>query len=274
MPLCAMALRCFRRISQQQRKAIAQWGIQNGYAENVSVWRVTWYDSEMGEERYSDFESEQEAQEEAAETGGKGRQVHNELAGTAKLQQRANHPGAGSTVIAFDLLVTVYAEDVLECDGVWWADTLDPANLSAPRGVIFQSKLPSWAKKKVQVSEKQASSNRVSSAFVAQYVQETHEGFEDLDRIWDHDWWQLADWSYLDHYPVAQWMESKNDPDGSPKNWYAHYAREYAALPTPIPPIVVDHNDEIIDGYHRIGAAFVRGERTIKAYVPMPAESK
>jgi len=31
-----------------------------------------------------------------------------------------------------------------DVDGAWWNEELDPAALSAPRGVIFQTKLPEW----------------------------------------------------------------------------------------------------------------------------------
>ncbi len=37
-------------------------------------------------------------------------------------------------------------------DGAWWNETLDVARLSAPRGVIFRSKLPEWAAAEVSWS--------------------------------------------------------------------------------------------------------------------------
>ena len=43
--------------------------------------------------------------------------------------------------------------------------------------------------------------------------------------------------------------------------------KQYSALKTAAPPVVVDSNGMIIDGYHRVNAAVDRGERTIQAYV-------
>lgn len=46
--------------------------------------------------------------------------------------------------VALDLIASVYAEDVLRIDGVWWNDTYDPQLLSAPRGVIVPSMVHTW----------------------------------------------------------------------------------------------------------------------------------
>ena len=52
-------------------------------------------------------------------------------------------------LMASDIALTMFAEDH-GLDGVWWDDHLDPANLSAPRGVICLSKLDSWSKEMVR----------------------------------------------------------------------------------------------------------------------------
>lgn len=49
--------------------------------------------------------------------------------------------------------------------------------------------------------------------------------------------------------------------ENSPKK-----ARDYARSLTPFPPVVLTH--WVIDGYHRITAAYMRGDTTIWAYVP------
>src|SRR5271170_4901116 len=139
----------FHRLSKPQRQQIMTWGIQNGYAEEISnTWRFVYFDSEADEERYMEFTTQQEAQEQLDEQGEGGEvvPVHSRgIVGTARLGQRTkNSRGASDIGMAFDLVVTVYAEDELDCDGVWWADTFVPASLSAPRGVIFPSKLSSW----------------------------------------------------------------------------------------------------------------------------------
>jgi len=134
----------FHRMTKAQKQTIAQWGVQNGYVQHVEVWRATWYDDEREENVYADFLTQQEAQAES----DKVKLVKNQLQGTDKLKQRTHNPNTDTTV-AFDLLVTVYAEEQLECDGVWWDDNYNPENLSAPRGVIFPNKLSTWSKKKV-----------------------------------------------------------------------------------------------------------------------------
>lgn len=144
----------FHRITPAQKKAITEWGVQNGLVLSATVWQVTYWDDEAEEERHFNMDTEQEAKAEASEfEGAKIRPMNNKLLGTEKLVQRSNNPSAKNTALAFDLLVTVYAEDVLDCDGVWWQDTLDPLNLSAPRGVIFPAKLPSWSKRKLSEND-------------------------------------------------------------------------------------------------------------------------
>jgi 8-oxo-dGTP pyrophosphatase MutT (NUDIX family)/GNAT superfamily N-acetyltransferase len=134
----------FHRMTKAQRETIAQWGVQNGYVEHVEVWRATWFDDEREENVYADFLTKEEALAESP----KVKLVKNQLQGTEKLKQRTRNPHT-DTQVAFDLLVTVYAEEQLDCDGVWWEDNYDPENLSAPRGVIFPNKLSTWSKKKV-----------------------------------------------------------------------------------------------------------------------------
>ena len=49
-----------------------------------------------------------------------------------------------SLALGMDYAATAYAEDVLDLDGVWWNDELDVSAYSAPRGVIFASKMGAW----------------------------------------------------------------------------------------------------------------------------------
>ena len=43
-----------------------------------------------------------------------------------------------------DIITALYAEQVLDYDGIYWDEILDVASYSAPRGVIFNSKLSSF----------------------------------------------------------------------------------------------------------------------------------
>jgi hypothetical protein len=128
-----------------QRQTIIEWGIANGYALRKQLYRVEWFDDEMNDTMAMDFEDETEARNEAeVEEEGKTVKVIPEgLVGTDKLKQRT-HQNRLDPVTVFDLLVTVYAEDVLKIDGVWWNDNLSPETYSAPRGVIFPAMVKTW----------------------------------------------------------------------------------------------------------------------------------
>lgn len=43
--------------------------------------------------------------------------------------------------------------------------------------------------------------------------------------------------------------------------------QRYAAMTTPIPPILVGDGNEILDGHHRYRVALSKGDTTIQAYV-------
>ena len=51
-------------------------------------------------------------------------------------------------------------------------------------------------------------------------------------------------------------------------------ARQYAELPTDFPPILLKSEGAIIDGHHRTTAAKIRGDATIRAYVPIKKEEE
>lgn len=138
----------FHRISKQQRQQITKWGLENGYVEQKPVYRAVWFDDEDQEDRYMEFTRESEAKEQAEEMGGRTETASEGIVMTPKLADRTMHARWDDPVMAWDMLVTAYAEDELDCDGIWWDDTLDPHKLSAPRGVIFPGKLPSWKKRK------------------------------------------------------------------------------------------------------------------------------
>jgi 8-oxo-dGTP pyrophosphatase MutT (NUDIX family)/GNAT superfamily N-acetyltransferase len=181
----------FHRLSKPQRKQLAAWGIQNGYLTEVAnAYRWVYWDSEAEEERYMEFPTQEEAEAEMEGMGEGGKVVPVKsiaYAGTDKLKQRTNNPSGDQTAVAFDLLVTVYAEEQLDCDGVWWEDTYDPANLSAPRGVIFPSKLKSWKARKAQTAAfdqtKKASASEPGLLWRAPEDNERH----DYQPSWDYE---------------------------------------------------------------------------------------
>jgi len=135
----------------QLRQSVIQWGIQQGYVESKMLYRVGWYDDELEDTVYMEFNTREEAEREAPglEDGDQTiEEVPEGITPTAKLGQYV-----GETVSLAntpDMLCSAYAEQVMHLDGVWWDEILSPEILSAPRGVIFNSKLPSWTKKQVK----------------------------------------------------------------------------------------------------------------------------
>ena len=67
---------------------------------------------------------------------------------TNKLKQMSLQKSIGIDN-TFDILLTVYLDNNTEYDGIWWEEELDVLKYSAPRGVIFNSKLKTWDIKKI-----------------------------------------------------------------------------------------------------------------------------
>lgn len=134
----------FYRLRKPHKAMIAAWAIEHQWATRTSLWRVSYYDEEMEDERYFTFADPQEAQDEAedyedakvTEVPGGG------LMGTPALYQRMMQDRQDPDVD--DLVTIVYAEDAMKVDGVWFNERLDPDNLSAPRGVIVPSMVTHW----------------------------------------------------------------------------------------------------------------------------------
>lgn len=138
---------CFvdaHHLSKAQRKAITDWGVEQGLVERVALWRAVWEDDELGgEEVWFSFESKEEAEFEAEERGEVRRASG--LKGTDKLDALI---GQQSGLECFDLLLVAYAELETDLDGIHWSD-IDDGHLSAPRSVILPAKVAEWQAEKV-----------------------------------------------------------------------------------------------------------------------------
>jgi len=100
----------------------------------------------------------------------------------------------------------------------------------------------------------------VTGQFIWNYVQDLHQnGWEGIpydaeEAILRHPKWELVELLIEDlnygrtHKPVVL---------------------EYAKMETDLPPIVVNADNWVLDGYHRAEAAKERGNKTILAYVPI-----
>lgn len=137
----------YHDLDKDDLSEIKQWAINAGYFTNAIEYRVYYYDDELEEERYFSFaqNEEQQAREEyewrTEEDSNATRFeiIEDGLFPTDKLMQRSLVNVDVSMYL--DIAVQLYAEEVLEINGIWWEDEFNPYALSAPRGVIFNSHL-------------------------------------------------------------------------------------------------------------------------------------
>jgi hypothetical protein len=137
--------------SDLEKKAIT-WGIEHGWVKMSPAWRMNYVDEETGDKRYSDFDTEKAARDEAVylvEDEGHEKVEVIEVSvpkATPKLQTRLRqHFPKGGDVPAEIEAVNIYvAAKKPQLDGVWWNDRFDPDALSAPRGVILPHALSRW----------------------------------------------------------------------------------------------------------------------------------
>lgn len=129
----------YHEITKEQHELIEQWGVDRGLLTPLTKYQYSYYDDEYEQEMTFVFDSKEEAEAEAEEehevTAYEGFSVTDKL---CEIIGSGNKDDDSLIIIAYCLLET-------ECDGVFWNDILDVTRLSAPRGVILQSKLESWS---------------------------------------------------------------------------------------------------------------------------------
>lgn len=127
----------FHSLTMDQRQWITDWGFDHGYVSLQTAYEVTVYDCEEDCDRVCLFETYEEALQEVEDDLPVETQV---LKATPRLLHRLNcQIPLGLT---FDLLTTLFVEEELAWDGVFWED--DYGYLSAPRAVIVPQQLPTW----------------------------------------------------------------------------------------------------------------------------------
>lgn len=130
-----------RKLKGEAHDFYVRWALRKGWLQRTKAYRVVWFDDELGGEVQSLYPTQAEALREAEGRIEAVTRV-DAFAGTALLEERVG--SRVSLLTAQDLALTVFCEQVLSVDGVWWSDVLDPGALSAPRGVIFKTRLPLW----------------------------------------------------------------------------------------------------------------------------------
>ena len=145
-----------RRLTKAQRAAVTAWGVARGYAEEKAlyryhypeedddgddeVWRYMDFTTEAGRQEQADYDQDSLDEDEVPRT--RLETVKGYLP-TAKLRAATMQAHIDASGV-FDLLLTVYGETQTDADGVWWNERLSVNALSAPRGVIFNSRLADW----------------------------------------------------------------------------------------------------------------------------------
>lgn len=127
-------------LKDNQKSEIIQWANIRGFISQATLYRVEWFDDEMGQTMSTLFKSKEEATEEAEDMGVDFIPVDDYLA-TEVFPDATVRAGMNS-IEFMDILLTAYAKvEHPEIDGVWWNDKHDVNRYSAPRGVVHCSKV-------------------------------------------------------------------------------------------------------------------------------------
>jgi hypothetical protein len=136
-----------RKLSAEERAGILAWGRESGYLADTQSWKVTYFDEDIEERAFFMFASKDEAVREAAELlRPRISGPVNETKSTPKLLQETFQDERRELLegSAFDLVLTLYVQRNIDVDGIWWSERLDPYNHSAPRGVLFDERIPQF----------------------------------------------------------------------------------------------------------------------------------
>lgn len=129
----------YHKLSKKQRKAIVEWGMASGYIEPCATYRIAYFDGDLDEETYQEFDSREEAEAENEYLEGEITEHVDGFISTPKLAEYCNLSGH-HYVNCLDFVALPWADEQ-GFDGVWWQDRYEPVNLSAPRGVIFPDRV-------------------------------------------------------------------------------------------------------------------------------------
>ena len=135
-----MKLLDFYMLTAEEKAEIQRWAVANGYVEEATLYKsITW--DELGEEFFSLYESYDKA---LAEADDKEERVQ-PVDGLLPTQKMKDTSMVHIELLQVrDFITALYTEQVLNYDGIYWDELLDEGVYSAPRGVIFNSKLPSF----------------------------------------------------------------------------------------------------------------------------------
>ena len=98
---------------------------------------------------------------------------------------------------------------------------------------------------------------KIPGSQVKKYLEEISDNVD-----WEHHGIEDEDWEFKDIL-LSNIKKPPSHPDDD------ELAQQYSKLKTSFPPIVVVGRPpyDILDGHHRVTAALLRGDETIKAYI-------
>lgn len=130
----------FYEMKPRHKQELYRFGMEHELIAPINLYQLSHYDDEWGCVLYREVTSKEKAYQEREE--GERISKRKGFCATEKMKHRVR--GQATPIQLLDLLSTIYVEDVLLIDGVWWEEELDRSRLSAPRGVIVPSKVPEW----------------------------------------------------------------------------------------------------------------------------------
>ena len=134
-------------LTRVERQTMLNWAVDAKYLERATIWR---YREGVDDDETVTFEFT--SHEDWLDHIGcePGEEERNNLRlvggyiGTPALFKAEGWHGDNPPALAETFAILRYVDEVLEWDGVYWRDRLDVTRLSAPRAVLFQSRLPEW----------------------------------------------------------------------------------------------------------------------------------
>lgn len=153
-------------LAEDEKGKIISWAIEEGYVVSETLYKYM-FDDEDGNVCYSLFSTYEEALYEADDDMDWVEAVDG-LLPTDKMKEESIVKVELLNVM--DFITSYYAEKVLGYDGVYWDETLDVAAYSAPRGVIFNSKLDAFHVKNVTKERQKPLDEKIKNAAIGNTV--------------------------------------------------------------------------------------------------------
>lgn len=138
------------KLTRKDKEIIFAWADDHGLVEATEIFVFSYYDDEWEEEMHQEFETREDAEEEAEMYDA---EVTSKQAYKATSKLNSIIGWEIEPIMVEDYLVILYAHENLDVDGVWFNDRLDSSRLSAPRGTIFDEGLKNWTIEKIDMNE-------------------------------------------------------------------------------------------------------------------------